>query len=158
MILCIDDDTARFDGLRQWLDRRPGSPSLVVASCSVCILRLLPSASVVLLDYDLDGHDDLEGWRPRLCPTCGENLPDRARGIEYVPEVAASGLPVLVVSASYRENVDRMCAKLRGYGVAKMARHSATETMPEPVWVAYLWAWGVLDPAPLAAGALTPAP
>lgn len=145
MILCIDDDTARFDGLRQWLDRRPGSPPLVVASCSVCILRLLLSASVVLLDYDLDGcSPDVDGYLSGVCPRCRENLPDRAKGIEYVPEVAASGLPVLVVSASYRENVDRMCAKLRGYGVARMARHSAMETMPEPVWIAHLWAWGVL--------------
>jgi hypothetical protein len=79
-----------------------------------------------------------------LCPSCTENLPDRAKGIEYVPEVAASGLPVLVVSASYPENVDRMVAKLRGYGVSRLARHSAMETMPEPVWVAWLWAWGVL--------------
>jgi len=144
MILCIDDDTERFDGLRRWLERRPGSPALVVASCSVCVLDLLPRASVVLLDYDLDGHEDCEGWRPRLCPYCRENLPDRAKGIEYVPEVAVSGLPVLVVSASYPDNVKRMCDKLRGYGVDELARHSATETMLGPVWVAHLWAWGVL--------------
>lgn len=145
MILAIDDDPDRYDGLIQWFVRR-GLPSstLVVASCSVCILQLLPSASAVLLDYDLDGHEDLDGWRPRLCPACRENLPDRKKGIEYVPEVAASGLPVLVVSASRTVNVDRLCEKLRGYGVTRLARHSSTETMPEPVWVAHLWKWGVL--------------
>lgn len=145
MILAIDDDPDRYDGLVQWLVRR-GLPSstLVVASCSVCVLRELATASAVLLDYDLDGHEDLDGWRPRVCPACHENLPDRAKGIAYVPEVAASGLPVLVVSASHRANVDSMVQALRAHGATRIARHSATETMPEPVWIAHLWAWGVL--------------
>ena len=143
MILAIDDDPTRYDGLRRMFEQRAdGAPEFVVASCSVCILAHLPRASAVLLDYDLDS--DRDEFLGPLCPHCRENVPDRAKGIEYVPEVAAQGVPVVVVSASYRENVDRLCSKLRGYGVDRLARYSAIEAMPEPHWVAALWVWGVL--------------
>jgi hypothetical protein len=87
---------------------------------------------------------------PKAPPSARQHLtqdPRPARLVDLLgspPEIGGTGMPVLVVSASYPENVTRMCDKLRGYGVTRLARHSAMETMPEPVWIAHLWAWGVL--------------
>jgi DNA-binding NarL/FixJ family response regulator len=137
VILAIDDDAGRYDGLRRLLDQRPGAPALVVACCSACVLAHLPRATAVLLDYDLDGQDP--------CAACdGATFADRHKAILYVPEIAAAGVPVVVTSASYSENVDAMIAKLRAYGVGRIARYSAHDTMPEPHWLAALWSWGVL--------------
>ena len=142
IILAIDDDAARYDDFRSLLAKRNGSTAeLRIASCEACVLAQLQVADVILLDYDLDGRD--WGWH-RLCPLCEISLPERAKGIEYVPEIAETKKPVLVVSASYPENVDRLIAKLKAYDVQPLARHSANEIMPEYAWITTLWTWGIL--------------
>lgn len=95
MVLAIDDDSRRYDELRRL---RP-ELDIRAASCPACVAALLPSAGVVMLDFDLD-------LKP--CPRCGQ---DGARasgvgpnahgkGLAHVEAVIARGVPVVVTSAN----------------------------------------------------------
>lgn len=136
MILAIDDDSGRFDGLRRMLE--PRGVELRVACCCACVNdAVLHGVKAVLLDYDLDSGDPC---------SCGEHLPEFDKGTRWVEYVAKLAVPVLVTSASYVENVDRLCAMLRIYMPTNVphARVSAHEIMPEDRWISKLWQWGVL--------------
>lgn len=136
ILLAIDDDPWRYDGLVRLLEQREDAPRLIVAACSRCVLEWLPLAKAVLLDYDLDSGV--------VCSCCGENIPDRDKAIAFAPELSDAAVPIVVVSASYRENVDRMVASLQRRGVKRLSRYSAHDSLPEPHWVAALWSWGIL--------------
>ena len=135
MILAIDDDSGRFDHLRRLLGSRV---ELVIAACPACVAEHLPRASAVLLDYDLDSGEP--------CPGCLASYgvwAHAAKGLHHVPALAARRVPVVVVSASYPENVSRLCAALREAGVLH-AQHRATDVDPEVRWIGALWAMGAL--------------
>lgn len=134
-LLAIDDDPGRYDHLADLLTAR--GVSLSVACCSACVVRLLPTASAVLLDYDLDGGE--------TC-TCGA-VPDRANGLGFVDAIAAARVPVVVVSASALANRKALAAALRENG-ATVTLLSASDPDPELRWLGWLWSLGVLDPDP----------
>lgn len=136
MILAIDDDSGRFDHLRRLLEAR--DVELFVVACPYCVAANLPRASGVLLDYDLDSGEP--------CPYCFASYgvwAHAAKGIHHVPALAARRVPVVVTSASYPENVSRLCAALRDAGVLH-AQHRATDVDPEVRWIGALWAMGAL--------------
>jgi len=135
MILAIDDDGGRYGHLAHLLE---GRAEVVVACCPVCVSELLPVATAVLLDYDLDGGDP--------CPRCFASCAlwaSHPKGIMYADKVAARKVPVVVTSSSSNENVRALCAKLRAYDV-RFRQHRATDTDPELKWIAELWLMGVL--------------
>lgn len=134
-LLAIDDDPGRYDHLADLLTAR--GVSLSVACCSACVARLLPAASAVLLDYDLDGGE-----------ACGcRTMPERARAIVYVDAIAAAKVPVVVVSTSARPNrralIDALVAR-----EVYTAIFPASDPDPELRWLGWLWTRGVLDPDP----------
>jgi len=135
-ILAIDDDVGRYDGLRRYLGDRA---RLDVACCAACIDRLLPGAAAVLLDYDLDTGE--------LCGACG-GWPEQVKGSAYVAAVAAAGVPVLVVSASWPDHVASLCESLGRAGVARHGRISALVHEPELRWLGWLWWAGALVTGP----------
>lgn len=132
VILAIDDDEGRYDGLRRLLD---GRAPLTVACCSECVAAALQVATVVLLDYDLDSGD------PCACGDLPE--PSGRKASAWVPWIIERGLPVIVTSCSWPENVDRLVADLRGR-VPHLARHPAMEPECELRWLGRLWSWGLL--------------
>ena len=140
-LLAIDDDTDRYDGLRRLLGERV---VLDVASCRECVARLLPSAAAVLLDYDLDSGEPCSCGRP-LIPAKGPHMIP-LKATDYVPQVAASGLPTVIVSASHPENVRLLRVMLSDAGQSVRLRTvlSVVETDPEIRWLGWLWAAGVL--------------
>lgn len=135
MILAIDDDPFRYDGLKRML--APRGVEVRAACCAACVNdAVLRGVKAVLLDYDLDSGD------PCMCGV----HPEFQKGTEWVPYVAKLAVPVIVTSASYPENVDRLVQKVRAYLPAGVphARISAHSTMPEDGWISKLWQWGVL--------------
>ena len=139
MILCIDDDSGRYDGLRRMLEdrRETGKPTplLSVASCRACVTELLPQASAVMLDYDLDGEDG-------ICPRCSE-VQDERKGSGYVGILRDHGAPVIVSSASHRDNRSGLVLSLIGNG-RRVTEISAGDIEPELRWIGQLAVWGVL--------------
>ena len=134
-LLAIDDDPGRYDHLAVLLSAR--GVSLSVACCSACVARLLPTASAVLLDYDLDGGE--------ACG-CG-TMPEQANALSYVDAIAAAKVPVVVVSASALANRKALATALRESG-ATLTLLSASDLDPELRWLGWLWSLGVLDPDP----------
>ena len=133
-ILAVDDDPPRFDGLRRLIGDRV---RLTIAACPTCVLAALPTASAVLLDYDLDSGDP--------CPACFASYgvwSDTSKGIHYAGAIRRLEVPTIVVSCSWRENVDRLVEALRPS--PRVARISALEVECELRWIGRLWAWGVL--------------
>lgn len=134
-LLALDDDRERFAHLATLL---AGRAEIVYAACPSCVAEALPRADAVLLDYDLDSGEP--------CPGCLASLgvwADAPNGTHHVPAIAARGVPVVVVSASSRENVGRLCIALAEAGVL-FTRIAATENDPELKWIGWLWARGVL--------------
>ena len=134
-LLALDDDRDRFAHLATLL---AGRAEIVHAACPSCVAEALPRADAVLLDYDLDSGEP--------CPGCLASLgvwADVPNGAHHVPAIAARGVPVVVVSASSRENVGRLCIALAEAGVL-FTRISAMENDPELKWIGWLWARGVL--------------
>ena len=134
-LLAIDDDPGRYDHLADLLTAR--GVSLSVACCSACVARLLPTASAVLLDFDLDGGE--------TC-TCGA-VPDRANGLGFVDAIAAFNVPVIITSASARTNRHALFDVLVARNVFTTML-SASDPDPELRWLGWLWSLGVLDPDP----------
>ena len=134
VILAIDDDAGRYDGLRRLLEDRPGAPEVRVVSCPDCVARELPGAVAVLLDYDLDGED--------CCPGCGGWRGAR-KGLEHVPAVVGAGVPVIVTSCSAPENRRALVEAARAGG-ARVVGHAAEGWGVELAWLGRLWVWGVL--------------
>lgn len=133
-ILAIDDDPGRFDGLRRLIGDRV---TLTIAACPACVLAALPTASAVLLDYDLDSGEP--------CPACFASYgvwSDTSKGIHYAPAIRRLEVPTIVVSCSHPANVKRLVDALRPS--SRVARISAMETECELRWLGRLWAWGVL--------------
>lgn len=139
LILAIDDDTGRYDGLRRHVEARAATGRdnirLVVATCPACVASHLPHAAVVLLDYDLDGGD--------LCCFCDGLVTERTKGIHYAGDIAKRGVPVIVTSCSSIENVRRLVGDLRRRGV-EVAQHPAFESECELRWLGRLAVWGML--------------
>lgn len=133
-LLAIDDDPGRYAYLVQLLEESGADVQLEVATCSTCVLDLLHQADAVLLDYDLDSGE--------LCASCGGWV-DRDKGREYLDELGARGVPVIVSSASSYANRRLLTHGLRERGVTT-AELSASENDPELKWLGRLWAWGVL--------------
>lgn len=137
-LLAIDDDPGRYDYLRVLLREREEAGGtrvrLVVEACRECVERHLPTASAVLLDYDLDGGD--------LCAACG-GWPDVSKGSGYVGILSTAGIPVIVTSASHPENRMALAAALRDAGV-RVDVLSASDFGCETRWLGRLWAWGVV--------------
>jgi CheY-like chemotaxis protein len=137
MILAIDDDPERFDGLRTFLGRREQRGAdpvrFEVATCARCVADLLPHATAILLDYDLDG---CEG-----CVRCRRDQ-GAAKGTDHLDAVAALGVPVIVVSANATGG-QIMFRRLREAG-ARVTLIRVLETEPEIRWLGWLWSEGVL--------------
>lgn len=134
-LLALDDDRERFSHLANLLHNRA---EIVYAACPSCVAEALPRVDAVLLDYDLDSGEP--------CPGCLAShgvWADAPKGWHHVPAIAARRVPVIVVSASSRENVGRLCTELRDSHVL-YTRIGATETEPELRWIGWLWARGVL--------------
>ena len=106
MILAIDDDPGRYDHLRRLLEAR--DVELFVVACPACVSERVRYASGVLLDYDLDSGEPCAG-----CWSSYGVWSHAAKGLHHVPALAARRVPVVVTSASYHENVSRLCAALR---------------------------------------------
>lgn len=131
MILAIDDDPFRYQHLDRLLVGRQSFHRVTHALCPLCVAASLPKAHAVLLDHDLG---------PAYCP-CGATIDTKASGREFVPMVRASGLPVIVTSASSRENIRALCDALAGHPYTQI---SAIEIDPELKWIGWLWTRGVL--------------
>ena len=134
MILAIDDDPARYEYLQRLLE---GRVEVVVACCPACVSRLLPEASAVLLDFDLNLEDSC---------TCGKPYAEykqRSNTLPYVPAVAARQVPVVVTSASGSENIRALCQALRAANV-RFGQYRACDTDPEYNWIGRLWVMGAL--------------
>ena len=145
MILAIDDDPFRYQHFDRLLTGRVGpAPLLGVgtphqsstrrvthAVCPACVAAAIPLARAILLDHDLG---------PSYCP-CGATVDHQANTREFVPMVRASGLPVIVTSASSRENIRALCDALAGHNYTQI---SAIEIDPELKWIGWLWTRGVL--------------
>ena len=130
-ILALDDDPNRYDGLRSYLAGT--NASLTVVACAACLRAALPGASVVLIDYDLDSG--------ALCAACG-GWPEQVKGIAYVDDIAARGIPAIVTSCSSPANVRRLVGELLRRGV-RTAQHSAFEPECELRWLGRLVTWGI---------------
>ena len=128
MILAIDDDPFRY----QHLDRLLAGRAVIThATCPLCVAASIPQATAILLDHDLG---------PSICP-CGAWIDQEANTRPFVPMIRASGLPVIVTSASSRENIRALCDALAGHPYTAL---SAVETDPELKWIGWLWTRGVL--------------
>lgn len=132
-LLAIDDDPGRYDHLAALLSTR--GVSLSFACCSACVTRLLPTASAVLLDYDLDGGEPC---------ACGA-VPEHANALSYVDAIADTRVPIVIVSMSAKANrralLDALCA--RGLTTTLL---SAADPDPELRWLGWLWSLGALQP------------
>ena len=133
VLLAIDDDAGRYDGLRRYLGDR-SDVQVVVACCAACVAQHLPTASAVLLDYDLDSGE--------LCEACG-GWPEQVKSTSYLPAVLARRVPTVVTSCSYPANVLGLCRALHQGGVPHIASN-AHETDCELRWLGWLWLRGVL--------------
>ena len=135
MILAIDDDPERYEHLIRLLD---GRAQVVVACCPTCVAELLPLATAVLLDYDLDSGDP--------CPRCFASYAlwsSHSKAIVHVGRVAERKIPVIVTSASRSENIHALCLKLKEHGV-KPGQYRASDIEPELNWIGRLFVMGVL--------------
>lgn len=128
MILAIDDDPFRYQHLVRLL---AGRATVTHATCPACVAAHLPNARAVLLDHDL---------APSICP-CGEMLDSEANTRPFVPAIRALGIPVIVTSASSRENRKALCDALTGHPYTAL---TAVDTDPELKWLGWLWTRGVL--------------
>lgn len=131
-LLAIDDDPGRYDGLRRYIEGC--GVDLDVACCAPCVARLLPGASAVLLDFDLDGA---EACSCGLAPTRFTN------GGTYVAQIAARRVPVVMTSASSSSNRRWLARQLAEHGVPYVA-HSAADPDPEDRWIGALWRLGAI--------------
>lgn len=139
-LLALDDDRERFAHLATLL---AGRAEIVYAACPSCVAKALPRADAVLLDYDLDSGEPCPGCLASYGVWRGPMHRQQSKGLHHVPAIAARGVPVVVVSASSRENVGRLCIALAEAGVL-FTRIAATENDPELKWIGWLWARGVL--------------
>lgn len=126
MILAIDDDPGRYDGLRVLLNDRI---ELKIASCKDCIAEFITKADAILLDHDLCSQE---------C-TCGE-WPDIETTREYVNWINNLNIPTIVTSCSNYDNREWLIANLK----VPKRRHSAMEIQPEYHWIGWLWSQNVL--------------
>ena len=135
MILIIDDDHDRFDGLTRLFEDRASKghpvPEIRITCVRSEIETWLPQAHAVLLDYDLDlgdTHYPDKGWR---------------KGTAYVPMLLATGLPLIVLSTNYEGG------KLLNHQLVQAQKQPSTllranETDPEIRWLGWLYQHGVL--------------
>lgn len=131
-LLAIDNDPERYNHLHALLSMR--GVELSVVCCATCVARPLPTATAVLLDFDLNNGDPCG---------CGA-MPEHANALALVDAVAAAGVPVVVVSGSTLENRRALAVVLRARG-ATFTLISALETDPELRWLGWLWTRGVFD-------------
>lgn len=138
MLLAIDDDSGRYDGLRLYLrDRLDHSGKhidLKVVCCAACIDKYLPEATAILLDYDLDSGE--------LCAECG-SWPEQLKSMAYINKIIARNVPTIVTSCSDWQNVMSLSYMLSKHKVLT-AQHNAHETECELRWLGRLAIWGVL--------------
>lgn len=137
ILLAIDDDIGRYDGLRRYLaemrKHKPETPRLLVCCCRPCVAAALPNAAAVLLDYDLDSGE--------FC--CCGHLPEDRTGAAFAAQIAAAEVPVIVTSASHRLNRLALVEDLQARG-STVAEMSAGDVSPELGWVGRLAVWGAL--------------
>lgn len=134
MILAIDDDPDRFDGLVRMLDGRKAAgfsvPDFRVTCKKSEIDIWLPQTTAVLLDYDLDlgdTHYPEKGWR---------------KGSDYLPMLLAMDLPVVVCSSNYEGG--KMLNRALIQAGKKSVLLRASENDPEIRWLGWLYIHGVI--------------
>jgi ribosomal protein S27AE len=155
LLLAIDDDPERYADLRRLLGQREAAgrpvPELVIATCHACVADVLPRASAVFLDYDLDYFADDEGIRKRSpCPRCGAFVveagdltdPPRFTGERHLDALDTRGVPVIVASVN-RHGAPLLRQALVDRG-ATVVQIRATDVSAVERWVSALWAWGCL--------------
>lgn len=135
LILAIDDDPGRYSYLAHLIDQRPEPrPTLVVATCRSCVEQHLAKAAVVLLDFDLDGFEE--------CVSC-KGWIDVSKSTEYVEQVTAACIPVIMTSCSRPQNRAWLASQLES-GNVKFVRNPADHMGVELEWLGQLWTWGII--------------
>lgn len=133
-LLAIDDDAWRYQHLKRLLE--PMGIVVDVMCCDPCCRSAFAvDYAAVLLDHDLYNN----------CAECCVFTKGNTRHL--VAEVARMGVPVVVTSASSKDNRQALRQELQSHE-ATFTMLSAMEPDPELKWIGWLWLAGCLPGAP----------